>query len=85
MITPIKDFILLELPENSESRIVLPDNRNVNAVDIASLVVIKVGKECKTVKVGDKLVVDAQALAHIKVDNRQYFVTREDNVACVIR
>jgi len=85
MILPIKDFILLELQEDSESRIIMLDKFKGNAVDITKLVVVKIGKNCKTVKVGDRIVVDVQAIAPIKVDEKQYFVTREDNVACIIR
>lgn len=84
-ITPIKDFILLELPIDEEARIITLDKGNVKQIDVTSLVVLKVGKDCKFVKEGDKVVTDINAIAPVKVDGKQYFITKEFNVGCIIR
>ena len=83
-ITPIKDFILLELPIDEEARIITLGDKT-KGIDVTSLLVLKVGKECKYVKAGDKVVTDVNAIAPVKIEGKQYFITKEFNVGCIIR
>jgi co-chaperonin GroES (HSP10) len=84
-IIPVKNFIILELPQNAASKIIHPENVKDGVVEIVDLIVVRKGPLCKKIKIGDKIVVDCQAIVPFKIDNKKYFLTREDNVGCIIR
>lgn len=81
---PTKDFIILVAPEK-KSRIMLPENRNQNLVDSTELIVKSIGAECKLVRPGDHIVADAQAIIMFMLEKERYFLTKEENVGCIIR
>jgi len=82
----IKDFIILRLPDNINSKLIIPDiAKNTKLVEGTSLLVIKIGKKCIDVKVGDRLIVDPQAIVPFAFEKKQYFLTREENVGAIIR
>ena len=85
-LSPLKDFIILELPANAENKIIIPNNADKRKlVEGSSLLVIKTGVDCKNVKVGDRLITDPNAVMTFAFENKQLFLTKEDNVCAVIR
>ena len=85
-ITPLNDFILLELPVNEESRIVVPETADKTKVPGSKLLVIKVGPNCKSVKPGDRILCDfTNAMIPFALEKRQVFMTKESNVLAVIK
>ena len=85
-LTPLKDFIILEVPENSEAKIIIPDGQDKRKlIEGSKLLVIKVGPDCKEIKPGNRLIADPNAILPFAFEKKQYFITREENVCAVIR
>jgi hypothetical protein len=80
----VSDFIVLELPEK-KGVVELTDQGKKNVVEGAKLIVCKVGPKCKKVKTGDSLIVAPEAIVTFVFEKQQYFLTREENVGCIIR
>ncbi|MCK5016608.1 MAG: hypothetical protein KAS32_05980 [Candidatus Peribacteraceae bacterium] len=86
-ITPINDFILLEQPKNTESKVVIPGTVNKGAMIPGSrLLVISVGEGCNKVQPGDRILCDYDnAMMPFNLEGRVVYITNEKNVCAVIR
>ena len=83
-LAPIKDFIVLIDPAR-DSVIKMPDSADGKVKNTSELVVIKFGPDCKNVQQGDRLIVDSNAVVAFRYNKELFFMTREENVGCVIR
>lgn len=81
---PTKDFVILEMPAK-RSNIFLPENRSQNIVDSTELIVKLTGADCKIVRPGDRIVADAQAIIMFTLNKEKLFLTREENIGCIVR
>ncbi len=82
---PIKDFIVLEIPEDRKSLIARPQTHDPLKMGTSELVVILVGPKCKYVKPGDRLIFDPGLAITMAHEGKQYFLITEFAVGCIIR
>lgn len=86
-IVPLDDYIILLPPDRDGSRIVVPEQHknNVNVIGVGELEVAMVGPNCKTVQIGDHLVVDPAGVPMFAHEGKNYFITREKLVGAILR
>lgn len=81
MLTPLKDFIILEVPVveklKSSGGIVLPETMQERP---NYLVVIGVGPDVKDIKVGDKAIFDKYAGFPMKIGSKEYLITKSEHI-----
>ena len=83
-VTPLKDFVVMEVINRETSKIVLPEN--YDKLKMISRFVIKfIGPECVEVEIGDGVVVAPEAIVKFQHNGQDYFMTREENVGAVLR
>lgn len=80
-ITPLKDFIVMQIPKIDTS-IVLPDG--VNGHRESYLVAVAVGPDVKGVMVGDRILTLKNFIAPVKIDEKDFFLVKEEYVMGVI-
>ena len=79
-ITPLGDRIVAvreQAAEKTASGLFLPDNAKEKPV-VAK--VVAVGKDAKTVKVGDRVLYKEYATTELKIDGTEYLVVKEEDV-----
>jgi len=82
-IKPLGQRVVLELePETAKGGIQLAQT---TAIAFASIYqAIATGPGCKTVKVGDRVVINKAAATNIKVEDREITIVKEDEVLGVL-
>jgi len=94
-LSPISDYIIIE-PKNDEKKtksgIVLPDTAEKEKPQQGSVVAVGPGKMLENgerakmqVKEGDTVLFSKYSPNEVKIDDKEYFVIREDDVMAIIK
>ena len=79
-ITPLGDRIVAvreQAAEKTASGLYLPDNAKEKPVMAK---IVAVGKDAKSVKLGDKILYKEYATTEIKVDGTEYLIVKEEDI-----
>lgn len=79
-ITPLGDRVVAvreQAAEKTASGLYLPDNAKEKPV-VAKVVAI--GKEAKSVKVGDKILYKEYSTTELKIDGKEYLIVKEEDI-----
>lgn len=79
---PTQDFVAMEIPK-FDTAISLPDG--VKIQKDSHFVAIAVGPDVKKIAVGDKIVAFNQSMLKVKLDDREYFVAKEEFIIGIIQ
>ena len=92
---PVSDYIIIELQKNeakTKSGIVLPDTIEKEKPQEGVVVAAGPGKMMEggvrsemQVKAGDRVLFSKYSPTEVKVDGKEYFVIREDDIMAVIK
>jgi len=82
---PIRDYIVIEYKPKEGSLVILPSAEKVDDRDQDNYVVLFCGPDCKSVKPGDRLVINPEAVVRFKHEDKWYWLTREEAVGCIKR
>lgn len=83
-ITPLGDRIVAvreQAAEKTASGLFLPDNAKEKPV---AAKVVAVGKEAKSVKVGDRVLYKEYSTTELKIDGTEYLIVKEEDVLGVL-
>ena len=67
------------------ARIITRDPEKIDDDDQDNYTVLLVGPDCKSVKPGDRLIVNPEAVVRFKHEDKWYWLTREEAVGCIRR
>lgn len=85
LLKPLADRVVLkrvEALEKTASGIVLPDTAKEKPEQGE---IIEVGKDVKEVKKGDKVLFSKYAPAEVKVDGKEYLITKEEDILAIVK
>ena len=82
-IIPLRDYLTLEHIKE-ENILILPGTAD-NALSKGDFIVKGLGKDCKEIKIGDKVIVNKGGVLKIKIKDDDVLFTKEEYVSLVIR
>lgn len=84
-LNPLSEWIVAEAVEaatKTASGLYLPDNA-AEKPKVAK--VIKVGKDVKEIKAGDRVVYKTYSTSEVKVDGKEYILVKEEDVLATVK
>lgn len=84
-IQPLADWVVAQAEEavtKTASGLYLPD-KAAEKPKVAK--VLRVGKDVKEVKVGDRIVYKSYSTTEVKVDNKEYTLVKEEDVIATVK
>jgi chaperonin GroES len=84
-LSPLKDWVVAEQEEavtKTASGLYLPD-KAAEKPKIAK--VVKVGKEVKEIKTGDRIVYKSYSTTEVKVNDKEYILVKEEDILATVK
>jgi len=93
-IKPLSDYILIEaitMEEKTKSGILLPDTAEKERSEQGRIIAVGPGRKTAAgkiipidVKVGDKVLFNKYGPNEIKVDDKEYLITKQDDILAIV-
>ncbi len=84
-LNPLKDWVVAEQEEaatKTASGLYLPD-KAAEKPKVAK--VLKVGKEVKEIKAGDRIVYKSYSTTEVKVEDKEYILVKEEDILATVK